>query len=1194
MVDLSVLLSRTQIYKNLEQYVKNKKKTKNKNEALIDNISCASAALVVSLLSQKIGRNVVVVAPNEVVAQTFVDDVSLTFNQDDVVLFKSRDMIYSNIETSSMEYEHQRLRAIYQLLDFSNVNPKKLNFVNSNMMNRGVNIAQNKKNKILVVSAEALHQPIMSVQDYENLVFNLKISQVIKIQELSQKLIDLGFVKSYQVDGIGQFAVRGEIVDIFPPHLDYPVRLDFWDDEIDSIFLFDIETQRKIDKRLENVFISPAREILINDKSQIINSLNQLKSSVSQNEVAHNIKCDIEKIQDNIQIDNIDKYINQILINKALITDYVVDPVVFLLDYDKIIESSKSVWWHYLNDLEILTDEKLLTKDFGLHIFSWEEIENKLRNYTIIKSDTFDALGQHAKKISCTGVANEIVNNVVINNYQKIISPWHGDILLLENDIRSYQNEGFKIIILTGSESLKESLLKELREKNFLVSENKTDLDSGFIFISNGALSTGVEYYLDKIAIITVSKNINQKKSSPKRKKVAKHMMINSLEDISVGDYVVHVNHGIGVFDGIDKLEMDGITKDYIKIKYQNSDILYLPVTQLDLVSKYIGNKNQGDNIIKLNKLGSLDWQKRKINVKKAVKGIAKDLIKLQSQRLNTKGFAFSQDTDWQKQFEDLFEYQETDAQLRCIDEIKKDMESSFPMDRLLCGDVGVGKTEVALRMAFKAVMDGKQVAILAPTTILSSQHYNTIVSRLNQFSVNVELLSRAKTLSEQKQIIKKLKTGEVEIVIGTHRLLQKDIEFKDLGLIIIDEEQRFGVVDKEKFKKLKNNVDILTLSATPIPRTLNMAMSGLKDMSVIDEMPQDRLPIQTYVLEYDESVVTFAIVKEMRRGGMVFYLHNNIESINVVAQKISKLVPEARVMIAHGKMLQNQLTATWEKLLNHEADVLICTTIIETGIDIPFCNTLIVEDADRMGLAQLHQLRGRIGRSSKRAFAYMTYRKGKALSDISLKRLNAIKEFTKFGSGFKIAMRDLEIRGAGDILGAQQHGHIDSVGYDMYLKLLSEAVSEEKGEAPELLASEKCSIDIKVTAYLPEKYITSLSSRIDIYKKVALIKTKEDYDDLLDELVDRFGEPPREVIDLLNVSLLRNLAIKNNIKEIAQKKDGIYIYQDQFDAEMASKICSKYKDKAVVLFDEQPLIRIKVDNDCDNLLFLTNVLLIT
>ena len=1240
MIGLTDVLSEVKICKDFEKFEQIVRNCESR--VVVNNASCASTALAVSLLFQKTDQNIVVVVSNEIVANKMADDLSLLLSFDNLILLKSREMIYGKIEISSREYEHQRLKVFCELLGFEtqeNKTQDSKELPENKINNKKINNKNKFQKKILITTAEALHQPVMAPDEFRELVFKLEISQTVKISELSQKLLDLGFVKNHQVDGVGQFSVRGEVVDIFSPNLDYPVRLDFWDDEIDNIFFFDLETQRKIDKRLENVFIVPAREILIHDKVnsqnkiRIINKLTCLENLVADSRVKKSIKLDIEKIKNNILIDNLDKYINLISEEKNFVLDYLKNsdskeveaPIVVLFDYEKIVSVSQSLWWHYLNDLEILNKDKILdqvlTDKFGYHIFSWEEILEKIKDGAVIQTNIFDG---NAKNFTNFEVKNfdfyqddlkenhkyKNYNNqnisqdvVVVDSNQRELSPWNGDIVLLESDLKYYQDKNFKIIVLVGSETFRDNLLKNLREKNFLVSKNFDDLTSGFIIISDGALSSGVEYFQDKVIIITVNKNKNintdlgGRKKRTGRKKNSKDMMINSLEDISVGDYVVHVSHGIGIFDGINKLQLDGVIQDYIKIKYQNSDVLYVPVTQLDLVSKYIGNQAQDDKVIKLSKLGSLDWQKRKNNVKKAVQDIAKDLLKLQSQRLSVKGFAFGPDTDWQKQFEDLFEHQETDAQLRCIQEIKEDMESPVPMDRLLCGDVGVGKTEVALRMAFKAVMDSKQVAILAPTTVLSLQHYNTIVSRLSNFPIKVELLSRLKTVTQQKDILKKLETGEIEIVVGTHRLLQKDVKFKDLGLIIIDEEQRFGVADKEKFKKLKCNVDVLYLSATPIPRTLNMAMSGLKDMSVIDETPQDRMPIQTYVLEYDENIIASAIFKEMRRGGMVFYLHNRVETIDFVAQKILSLVPEARVAVAHGKMSQNQLEPIWQRLLNHEIDVLVCTTIIETGIDIPFCNTLIVEDSDRMGLSQLHQLRGRIGRSSKRAFAYMTYKKGKSLSDVSVKRLNAIREFTRFGSGFKIALRDLEIRGAGNILGAQQHGHIDSVGYDMYFKLLSDAVSKEKGQEPEFLTSEKCSIDIKITAYLPESYISNLSVRIDIYKKIALIKTKEDYDDLLDELVDRFGEPPPEVISLLGVSLSRNLAIKNNIREIVQKSDGIYIYQEPFNSETAGKICEKYSAAASVVFEEKTLIKIDINKNPDkntdqnSLIFLTEIL---
>lgn len=1146
MINLSDILLNVKLYKDLEIAIQ-----EGMRDIFLSNSICMHSSCIASLLCQKSNKNIIIVVPDEFTGQKICDDINIILGKEIAILFKSREMIFRNVESSSKEYEHQRLKVIYNLSNIEN---------------------KNAESYILVVTVEALHQVTISPDRYKQLLFNLKIGDVAKMENIAKMLIDLGYVKSYQVDGIGQFSIRGEILDIYPPHLEYPVRIDFWDDEIDSIFLFDVETQRKIDRRLNNIFISPAKEVLIENIDEFIQSIENLKESLQnftfKDEVINNIVNDIDNIKNGILADSIDKYIPIIFQHRNNIIDYIDDPVIFIVDYNGVINASKSVWWQYLQDVESLLEDRILTKDFGSHILYWDEIKRKFEKCINITTSLFNVL-----------LNDDCKFDKIIDCYQKELSCWSGKISLLEDDIQSYINQKFKIVILTGSNAFSKSLMKELKEKKFNVSNSLDDINNFQVIVLDNRLSSGVEYSIDKLVIITANKKILCKKHTQKKhKKFSNQMAISSLEDISIGDYVVHANHGIGIFDGINKLELQGVIKDYIKIKYSGSDTLYVPVTQLDLVSKYIGNKE--DRIIKLNKLNSSDWAKKRYQVKKAIKDMAKELIKLQSERMNSKGYQFSADNDWQHQFEDMFEYNETDAQLRCIEEIKGDMEKPYPMDRLICGDVGVGKTEVALRMAFKAVMDSKQVAILAPTTILSWQHYNTIMSRMNNFPITIELLSRLKTPKQQKHIIDRLKTGEVEIIVGTHRLLQKDVEFKDLGLIIIDEEQRFGVADKEKFKKMKYNVDVLTLSATPIPRTLNMAMSGIRDMSVIDEMPQDRLPVQTYVLEYDENIVVAAIIREMQRGGMVFYLHNRVETISQVAAKISRLIPNIRICMAHGKMPQNELTKIWEKLLNHEADILICTTIIETGIDIPFCNTLIVEDADKMGLAQLHQLRGRIGRSNKRAFAYMTFKKGKTLSEISAKRLLAIKEFTKFGAGFKIALRDLEIRGAGNILGAQQHGHIDSVGYDMCIKLLSESIAEEKGEKPDLLASEKCTIDIDVTAYLPEQYMPNLSNRIDIYKKIAMVKNKNDYDDLIDELVDRFGEPPIEVEWLLNISLLRNLAIKNNIEEIKQKGENIYIYQNPLNMEMAAKISQSFGEKATVNLNDRHYIKIKIGNN--------------
>ena len=618
-----------------------------------------------------------------------------------------------------------------------------------------------------------------------------------------------------------------------------------------------------------------------------------------------------------------------------------------------------------------------------------------------------------------------------------------------------------------------------------------------------------------------------------------------SYADLSAGDYVVHVNHGIGMFLGIESVTVEGVTRDYIKIKYAGTDMLFLPCDQLENISKYIGAKGE-DGTLKLSRLGGAEWGKAKSQVKAAAKEMAKELIKLYAERQRRPGFAFAPDDDMQRDFEESFQYVETDGQLQAIKEVKQDMEQPRPMDRLLCGDVGFGKTEVAMRAAFKAVESGKQAAILVPTTILALQHYQTLLARLRGFPVRADMLSRFRSPKQQQETLRRLRRGEVDIIVGTHRMVSKDVVFKDLGLVIVDEEQRFGVAAKEKLKQLASGVDTLTLTATPIPRTLNMAMSGIRDMSVINEAPQDRHPVQTYVLEYDDHIITEAIRKELRRGGQVFYLHNRIDNIELTAAHLREELPEARIVTAHGKMSEEELSEIWQRLLEREIDILVCTTIIEAGVDVPNCNTLIIEDADRMGLSQLYQLRGRVGRSGRRAYAYFTFRRGKALSEISEKRLEAIREFTSFGSGFRIAMRDLEIRGAGNILGSAQHGQMEAVGYDLYLRLLGDAIREQKGEKP--VENLECLVDIQIEAHIPEKYIPSLAQRIDIYKKIAAIRTEDDWSDTMDELCDRFGEPPRSVAGLLDVALIRSRAAALGIREIDQRVGSLLFYSDRID----------------------------------------------
>jgi transcription-repair coupling factor (superfamily II helicase) len=692
------------------------------------------------------------------------------------------------------------------------------------------------------------------------------------------------------------------------------------------------------------------------------------------------------------------------------------------------------------------------------------------------------------------------------------------------------------------------------------------------VYVLPGNLSAGFEYPQEKFTLITYG---SRGATASKAKRKGNKNAFNNLEELHRGDYIVHEKHGIGVFEGITKLEAGGTVKDYIKIKYDKGDILYIPVTQLDQVSKYIGANSETAHV-KLNKLGGTDWQKTRSRVRSAVKDMAQELIELYSKRQQIKGFAFSPDIDMQNDFERRFEFEETADQLRCIEEIKSDMEKSFPMDRLLCGDVGFGKTEVALRGAFKCVADGKQCAILVPTTILALQHFQTIQKRFEGFPIESAMLSRFCSPSEISRTLKNIRRGSVDIVVGTHRLISKDIEFKDLGLIIVDEEQRFGVAQKEKLKELFPAVDVLTLTATPIPRTLNMAMSGIRDMSIIEEAPQDRYPVQTYVIEHNMDVLAQAMSSELRRGGQVYYLHNRIESIEKAAARVKEYMPNARVAIAHGRMSEDDLSDVWRSLLEGETDILVCTTIIETGIDVPNVNTLIIEDADKMGLAQLYQIRGRVGRSSRRASAYLTFTRGKQLTEIADRRLSAIREFTEFGSGFKIAMRDLELRGAGNILGAQQHGHMEAVGYDMYLKLLSQAISEEKGEKPEKPERE-CLIDLPIDAHIPEDYIVSVPHKLSMYRRIADIRTKEDADDVIDELIDRFGEPPQSVMGLVTVSLLRGTAVNQGVYEIGRSNDRLLLYIEDLNMAKITRLAQKMHGRITISAKGRPHISVKL-----------------
>ena len=756
------------------------------------------------------------------------------------------------------------------------------------------------------------------------------------------------------------------------------------------------------------------------------------------------------------------------------------------------------------------------------------------------------------------------------------------------SDLAHYVSDGFRTVVLVSSEQRALNLQALLREQKMTtaVDFQLHELPGyGKAVIAVGGLTAGMEYPVGRFAVLTEGQSLLGKKR--RSKPVTNRQKLGSYADLSPGDLVVHEHHGVGRFLEMTKMTVDGVQKDYVKIAYAGADVLYVPATQLDLVSKYIGSGEDAQETRKLSRLGGTDWEKAKTRAKKAVKDLAKGLIQLYAERQRQPGFAFSPDSPWMKEFEDEFEYAETDDQLRCIAEIKQDMEQARPMDRLLCGDVGYGKTEVAFRAIMKCVLDGKQAAILVPTTVLARQHYLTAKQRFAKYPVEIDVVSRFRTQAQMKDTLRRLEQGGIDLLIGTHRLFQKDVKFKDLGLLVIDEEQRFGVQHKEKLKELSKQVDVLTLSATPIPRTLNMALSGIRDMSTLEEPPMDRQPVQTYVLEHDWGVLSDAMRRELERGGQVYYLHNRVETITRTAARIKEMLGEdVAVAVAHGKMSQEELNDVMTRMSDGEVDVLVCTTIIETGIDIANANTLIIEDADHMGLAQLHQIRGRVGRSTRRAYAYLTYRRGKVLTEVASKRLGAIREFAEFGSGFKIAMRDLEIRGAGNVLGPEQSGFLLSVGYDMYLKLLEEAVLEERGEKPE--RPTECAADLSVAASIPDRYVPSPEQRMDLYRRIAAIRSEADADDVMDELIDRYGDPPRTVNNLISVALLRADAARNGISQIDQKGANLNFYLDQFDLQRVSALCGleKYRSRLLFSAGERPYLALRLKKGEDALKF--------
>ena len=1094
------------------------------------------AHIIYSICNNKKRRSLVIAA-DEAEAQRLANDISamgLT-----AVIYPFRDFNFRNIESTSKEYEHQRLNVLLKIL--------------------------NNECDVVISCVDAALEYTISPDSLKNRSMTIVPSQKIEIKRLVTTLAALGYEKYDQVDGVGQFALRGGIVDLFPPDFQNPVRIEFFGNEIDTMSFFDQESQRRT-KPIDKIILSPSSEVFIGDRVELINKINNIVGSCSE-KAQEILKSEIEKLENDVIPASIDKFIPLLKDNQATLFDYFSrDDFVFISENSKLKDRLDSNFKRYSEDLKEYLEDGILCKHLSKYTEDLTYLISRLSCSKLIYLNMF------------IHKTYSIDTKAQVDISAKQIGIWNGSLSLLCEDLNAINIKDSYVAVLAGTERSAKALESDLRDREFNVMfKTSADvLEKGVVTILPGALSSGMEYsnipfYLfSHGAVLNTTKKRNKKKTSKE---------ICNLSELSEGDYVVHISHGIGMFAGIHKMEIRGVTKDYIKICYARGDTLYVPVTQLDLISKYIGPKENKQ--VKLHKLGGTEWQKTKSRVKKAVKDIAKELIKIYSERMNTKGFAFSPDNEWQRDFESHFEYDETPDQLNCISEIKNDMQRAVPMDRLLCGDVGFGKTEVALRAAFKCVADSKQCAILVPTTILAMQHYQNVCKRFEGFPIKVELLSRFRTQKQQSEILKKLAKGEIDLIVGTHRLVSKDIKFRDIGLVIIDEEQRFGVSQKERFKEICKNVDVLTLSATPIPRTLNMAMSGIRDMSTLEEAPQNRYPVQTYVMEYDDTLINEAINRELRRGGQVYFLHNKVESIERVAASLQRQIPNAKVGFVHGKMSEAELSEIWRKVMEQEINVLVCTTIIETGIDLPNVNTLIIDNADHMGLSQLHQLRGRVGRSSRRAYAYLTFKKNKVLTEISQKRLSAIREFTEFGSGFKIAMRDMELRGAGNILGAEQHGHMEDVGYDLYLSLLEDAVNEEKGIKTESCDNE-CMVDLNVQAHIPENYISSLNQRLDIYRRISDIRTEDDASDVIDELIDRFGEVPDSVKELVDVALIRNKAAKLGIYEIKQQQNAINLYQKKINMKQVSEIIRHSKSRIMVNAGAKPYISIKTDRGFD------------
>ena len=1119
--------------------------------ALVSGLSAVHRANLAAALRAGLGLPMVVICPDDTAAESMAGDLRAMLGEDAAVL-TMRDFLFTPAEAASRQGEQSRLSCLYALASG--------------------------KAQLAVASVSGLMERTMPPEILRSAALELRSDGSYPIEEVERGLLRCGYTRTEQVEGPGQFARRGGILDFFSPGAAEPVRVEFWGDAVDSMARFDTASQRRTEN-VERCLILPAAETLVTmaqgGPSELARQIEDFalryekrRGSENAAALAATMRMDADRIKNDLIMTDSDRYL-PIIYPMATGLDYIPEGAMVFLDQPtRCAERARDYAKQLGEDVEEQRRRSRMAMSPDSFYLSPDALFKALNDYPLYMAEAF------------TVGRNPVQPRTLCSIPAKQLPSYAGSAQTAAEDVTAYLRQDYRVVVLSGDQR-RAGVLGAFFAGNGIeaaLTEKLSALpEPGKCAVCVGAVSAGFEYPELRLAVLTDSMLIRSrgKREKARRKLPANRQRIESYSDLSAGDYVVHENHGIGRFAGIVKMQVEGLEKDYIRINYAGTDSLYVPATQLDMVSKYTGGGE--DKPVRLSKMGGTEWARTRSRAKSAAKDMADKLVALYAERQRLPGYAFSPDNEWQSEFEDNFGYTETDDQLRCVAEIKRDMETAAPMDRLLCGDVGFGKTEVALRAVMKCVLDGRQAAILVPTTVLAQQHYQTALQRFFGFPVDIEVLSRFRTGGQTGQTLEALASGKCDLVIGTHRLLSKDVKFKNLGLLVVDEEQRFGVTHKEHIKEMSRGVDVLTLSATPIPRTLNMAMSGIRDMSSIEEPPEDRLPVQTFVMEHDWGIVSDAIRREIQRGGQVYYLHNRVEDIERTAKRLQDLLEGVSIAVAHGKQDKNELAAVMDSVVAGETQVLVCTTIIETGIDIPNVNTLIIEDADKLGLAQLHQIRGRVGRSTRRASAYLTFRRDKVLTEIAEKRLNAIRDFAQFGSGFKIAMRDLEIRGAGNLLGAEQSGHMVDVGYDMYMKLLSEAVLEARGIPVPQRAD--CSADLAVAANIPDRYIPSQEQRMDVYRRIALIRTEEEADDLTDELIDRFGDPPPGVNALIHVALLRGEAGRAGVTDIAQKQGSIRFTLKDFDMERVSALYAgeDYKGRLKVEAGSKPCLSLKI-----------------